>query len=151
MSRNMNRRTKRQTNEQIHRDSNTFKNRRENTPSSQIIHRFFEFRPSSPTMPHCRRFSHNNTVITYLCSWAPRDTLQECVKITSPSFATQIGVVCRRCQAHRLRSAGEHVAHGVCEPLKSICFESDLVVHNIVVCRSCGALETTMRCVTDKY
>ena len=124
---------------------------RKQIPTSQIVHSVLEFWARGPIMPHRCRFFHDGIVITYLRSWASGDTLQQRMQITSSTLTTQICIVCRGCQTYGLRGSGEHVAHGVCEALKCVCFEAYLVVHDIVMCRPRGPLETTVGCTIDEW
>lgn len=70
---------------------------------------------------------------------------QEILDVTPAPIAREIGIVRRRDEANRSCSATEHVACAIDETLQSVRGEVVVIVHDVVVRRARGALESAVR------
>lgn len=76
--------------------------------------------------------------------------MEKGVQVAPAALAREVGVVCRRDEAHSLRGAGEHVADVVRECLQFVRLELYLIMHDVVVRRPRGTLQATVRCGKKK-
>ena len=94
--------------------------------------------------PQLLRFCHDLVLPTSAGSRGAtvRHTLQQRMNVTSTTLASEISIVRRRHQTDGLGRASEHVADVVRQALQLVRADADLVVDDVVVCRSCRPHES---------